>query len=123
MGPQGGVAEVSLGMIAVGEEAPSTMGLFERLQLPADGDAAQGGTELVLEPAVTQLGFEFYDGIEWTTDWDTQNSTRRLPAAVRVSYTLATDADGHLHTFVVPLPASDVDADNPANATSTGGTL
>ena len=71
---------------------------------------------------MTQLGFEFYDGIEWVTVWDTLNSTRRLPAAVRVSYTLSTDSEAQTHTFVVPLAASDVDADNPATATSTGGT-
>ena len=121
-GPQGGITEISLGIAPVGEAATSTTGLFERLQQPADGDATQGGTESVLEPAVTQLGFEFYDGIEWVTVWDTLNSTRRLPAAVRVSYTLSTDSEVQTHTFVVPLAASDVDADNPATATSTGGT-
>ena len=119
-GPQGGVTEVSLGTVPVGE-APSTTGLFERLQRPADGDATQGGTESLLEPTVTQLGFEFYDGTEWITTWDTQSGTRRLPAAVRVSYMLSSDANEQAHTFVVPIASSDVDASNPANATSTGG--
>ncbi len=121
VGSQGGVAEVSLGIAPVGEEATSSTGLFERLQQPADGDEEQGGTESVLEPAVTQLGFEFYDGTQWVADWDTKNNIRRLPAAVRVSYTLATDSDGQMHSFVVVLLSSDVDADNPATDTSTGG--
>jgi type II secretory pathway pseudopilin PulG len=121
-GPQGGVAEVSFGTTPVGQ-AVSTTGLFERLQRPADGDETQGGTEAVLEASVTQLGFEFYDGTQWTTEWDTLNSgTRRLPAAVRVSYTLSTDADAIPHSFVVRLPASDVDADNPANTSTTATT-
>jgi type II secretory pathway pseudopilin PulG len=121
-GPQGGVAEVSLSTIAVGE-AGSNTGLFERLQRPADGDATQGGMESVLEPAVTAIGFEFYDGTQWVTDWDTLTSgTRRLPAAVRVSYTLATDNTDQTHSFVVPIPTSDVDADNPVTDTASGGT-
>ncbi len=122
-GPQGGITEVSLSTTAVGD-AGSNTGLFERLQTPADGDVTQGGRESLLESAVTSIGFEFYDGTQWVTAWDTteEGGTRRLPAAVRVSYTLATDTQNQTHSFVVPVPTSDVDADNPANATSTGGT-
>lgn len=122
LGPQGGVAEVSLAISPVGEAGNNT-GLFERLQRPADGDETQGGTESVLESAVSQLGFEFYDGTQWTTEWDTINSgTRRLPSAVRVSYTLSTDTDNLVHSFVVVLPTSDVDANNPANTSTTTNT-
>ena len=80
--------------------------------------------ESVLESSVTSIGFEFYDGTEWTAAWDTTETggTRRLPAAVKVSYTLATDTQNLTHSFVVPLPTSDVDTNNPASATSTGGT-
>jgi type II secretory pathway pseudopilin PulG len=121
-GPQGGVTEVSLGLTPIGE-AGSHSGLFERLQTPADGDATQGGTEGVLEASVSQLGFQFFDGTQWTSEWDTLTSgTRRLPAAVRVSYTLTNDSNNQVHTFDVRLPASDVDADNPVTSTTAGGT-
>lgn len=120
-GPQGGVAEVSLSMTAVGDSG-SNAGLFERLQRPADGDETQGGTESVLEPLVSSIGFEFYDGVQWVTEWDTINSgIRRLPASVRITYTLSTDSSDQPHSFVVTIPSSDVDADNPASATSTTG--
>ena len=118
-GPQGGVAEVSLSITAVGDSG-SNSGLFERLQRPADGDESQGGTESVLEPMVSSIGFEFYDGTQWVTEWDTR-TTRRLPASVRVSYTLSTDSNNQTHSFVVSIPSSDVDAENPANSTSTTG--
>ncbi|MBV9852675.1 MAG: prepilin-type N-terminal cleavage/methylation domain-containing protein [Armatimonadetes bacterium] len=112
-GPVGGLAEVSLGTDPVGD-AGGRAGLFERLQRPGDGDPTQGGTESVLDPQVAAIGFQFWDGVEWLTTWDTASGPRRLPAAVEVTYTLRDDPDNTAHFFVVPLPASDVTAQNPA---------
>ena len=112
VGPQGGLAEVSLGTTAVGDAGERT-GLFERLQRPSDGDATQGGTETVLAVSVARIGFQFYNGQSWISTWDTLTTDRRLPAAVQVSYILI--GDEAVHRFIVPLPASDVDAQDPAN--------
>ena len=117
-GPVGGLAEVSLGTAPVGDAGERT-GLFERLQRPSDGDPTQGGMEFDLDPAVASIDFQFWDGAEWLTAWDTASGTRRLPAAVEVRYTLQNDPDNTVHLFVVPIPASDVSAQNPLTA---GGT-
>ena len=111
-GPVGGLAEVSFGTSPIGNAGGRT-GLFERIQRPSDGDPNQGGMEFDLDPQIGSLGFEFWDGIEWLTAWDT-TGMRRLPAAVQVSYTLQGDPDNTTHVFVVPIPASDVTAQNPA---------
>ncbi|MBX3117533.1 MAG: prepilin-type N-terminal cleavage/methylation domain-containing protein [Fimbriimonadaceae bacterium] len=117
-GPQGGVAEFGLSVLAVGDPAGRT-GLFLREQRPSDGDAFQGGYESVMDEHVTSIGFEFFDGIQWVTEWDTTIATeKRLPAAVRVTYTLDSD-DGSNHVFTVRLMFSDVTPENPA-ATSGG---
>lgn len=113
-GPVGGLAEVSLSTTPVGE-AGERKGLFERFQRPSDGDPTQGGTESVLMAGIAKIGFQFYNGQAWISTWDTRTSDRRLPAAVQVSYLLEGDADGAVHRFIVPLPASDVDATSPAN--------
>jgi prepilin-type N-terminal cleavage/methylation domain-containing protein len=117
-GSVGGVTEVSLGTTPIGEAGDRT-GLFERLQRPSDGDPTQGGTEGVLASDVTQMSFEFYDGTDWITTWDTRSTTGRLPAAVRVSYTRDGEDQGIVHQFVVPLLSSDVTASNPV--TQGGG--
>ncbi|GAB4459647.1 MAG: hypothetical protein OHK0029_22470 [Armatimonadaceae bacterium] len=120
-GPVGGVAEVSLGMTPVGD-AGEDGGLFERLQRPSDGDPTQGGTETLLDPDIRQIGFQFWNGTEWVTEWDTVNGAeRRLPMAVRVSYSRVESAEDTVRSFIVPLPTSDVDALNPV--ATTGGTL
>jgi type II secretory pathway pseudopilin PulG len=122
-GAIGGVAEVSLGLTPVGDGG-SESGLFERLQRPSDGDYSQGGTETVLDPEIDQIGFQFWNGTEWITEWDTINGAeRRLPQAIRVSYTRTNaNSENPVRSFVVPIPTSDVTADNPATGT-TGGTL
>lgn len=113
-GPVGGLAEVSLGTTAVGD-AGTNSGLFQRIQRPADGDDTQGGEESVLSDQIEKIGFEFYNGAEWVTTWDSVNTTPgRIPAAVRVSYTVVGDNSGAVRKFVVPVPASDATADNPA---------
>lgn len=116
-GPTGGLAEVSLGMKAVGD-AGSRTGLFERLQRPADGDHTQGGRERVLSADVARIGFRFWDGLEWVDTWDTTTNQKRLPSQVKVSYILTTDSSQTVRTFVVFIPASDIDADHPLS----GGT-
>lgn len=121
-GPVGGVAEVSLSTTPVGMDAGDRAGLFERIQRPADGDPSQGGTESLLAPGVAEIVFEFWDGTQWLTAWDTLTGERRLPAAVRVTYVLNSEenrqeAAATERTFIVAIPASDVDALEPA----TGG--
>lgn len=118
-GPVGGLAEVSLGTTAVGDPGDKT-GLFERIQRPSDSDATQGGQEFVLDPEVDSIGFEFYDGSNWETSWDTTTGSRRLPQAVQVSYTLKDDPDHTTHLFVVSIPASNVNSLNPYVTTTTG---
>lgn len=118
-GPQGGLAEVSLSVTPVGDPAGKS-GLFLREQRPSDGDATQGGYETLLSPDVTTIGFEFYDGTDWATEWDTlTDGTRRIPAAVRVTYTLSGEEDTN-HVILVRLANSDVTAINPV--TVAGGT-
>lgn len=112
-GPVGGLAEVSLSTTPVGDAGGRT-GLFERIQRPSDSDPSQGGTETDLDFQVARIGFQFWDGLEWVTTWS-MTSPPRLPAAVRVSYTLAGAPSTDIHVFVVPIPASDVDSDQPVS--------
>jgi len=138
-GPQGGIAEVGLSMTAVGDQGQSKQGLFLRMQRPSDGDYTQGGTESVLNADVKSIQFEFYNGTDWDPSWGTsglstqvttpsQNNVqngqdgRRIPAAVRVTYTLKADPDGTNHVFIVQLPHSDVTTENPIVASTTGAT-
>lgn len=112
-GPQGGVAEVSLSTTAFAAPGNET-GLFLREQRPSDGDYTQGGYERVLWNQIASIGFEVFDGAEWSTIWDTtQSAEARLPAAVRVSYSLVGQED-QTYRFVVRLPLSDVTVDNPS---------
>lgn len=111
-GPQGGLAEVSLSLVAIGESQGQT-GLFLREQRPSDGDYEQGGFESVFEPDLETIGFEFFDGLAWVNYWSTFEEERRLPAVVRVTYRLTDDED---RVLVVPIPASDVTPANPIGA-------
>ncbi|HWA83952.1 MAG TPA: hypothetical protein VG820_10980 [Fimbriimonadaceae bacterium] len=136
-GPQGGVAEVSLSLTPVGDAGQDKQGLFLRTQRPADGDPTQGGFEKVLDPDVRSIQFQFYNGTGWDPTWGTsglevqtttsQNNVqtgqdgRRIPAAVQVTYTLASDPDGVTHSFIVQLLHSDVTAENPVTVTGTAG--
>lgn len=115
-GPQGGVAEVSFSITPVGN-APVNQGLFLREQRPSDGDPTQGGYESVLDENITQVRFEFWDGLAWVPSWDTRTQTaRRLPAAVRMTYRLTDDVADR--TYVVRIPGSDVTANNPVTQDS-----
>lgn len=134
-GTQGGVTEIALSMTAVGDNGQSKQGLFMREQRPADGDPTQGGYETLLSSDVKSIMFEFYDGANWDPTWSTsgvnaQSTTnlnidtsgvdgRRIPAAVRVTYTLNNDPDEIQHVFIVRLPLSDVTAENPVVTTGT----
>jgi prepilin-type N-terminal cleavage/methylation domain-containing protein len=110
-GPQGGLAEVSISVTPVGEEAGSRTGPFLRTQRPADGDFTQGGFEELLDANVHALTFEFYDGTAWVPEWDT-STTPRLPAAVRITYTWQEEDTPRV--LIVRLPLSDVTPENPA---------
>lgn len=117
-GPQGGLKEVSIGLTPVGQTNQTT-GVFVREQRPSDGDNTQGGFEEQLDAAVNNIQFEFYDGTTWLTDWDTALYSRRIPAAVRVTYQL--EEEDQPRVMVVRLLKSDVTAENPATQTSTAG--
>lgn len=111
-GVQGGLEEVSLSLTPVGSEA-SSEGLFLRKQRPSDGDATQGGREMLLDEGITALYFEFFDGEQWQTTWDTVTTgPRRLPAAVRITYSLADQTDSR--SLVVRLVNSDATPEDPA---------
>lgn len=110
-GPQAGIAEVSLSTVAVGASARGE-GLFLRIQRPADGDPTQGGIERLLIDGANDVSYEFFDGTDWIATWDTQAGTgRRLPAAVRITYSLPSEADPR--TLLFRLPLSDVTRENP----------
>jgi prepilin-type N-terminal cleavage/methylation domain-containing protein len=111
-GPQGGLAEVSLSLLPVGTPpTESATTLYLRVQRPPDGDMGQGGLERALADTIESVSFEFFDGTQWLTEWNTQTGQRRLPAAVRVTY-LVTDEDDE-RTLTVRLPHSDVTPENP----------
>lgn len=120
-GPQGGPAEIQISTAPVGD-APVQQGLFLREQRPADGDPTQGGLERTLDPDVRSIVFEFYDGTAWQPTWDSRTQLQpRLPAAVRVSYSLEGEDDSKPHVLIVRLPLSDVTADNPAGQSTVPG--
>jgi type II secretory pathway component PulJ len=107
---QGGLAELSLSLTAVGQTERT--GLFLRTQRPADGDPTQGGDEEVLDPSVQEIGFEFWDGQTWQGAWDTRSENgRRLPSAIRVSY--RREEDEELQVLIVRVPASDATPEDP----------
>jgi prepilin-type N-terminal cleavage/methylation domain-containing protein len=121
-GPQGGVTEVSLSLTAVGD-AGTKEGLFIRTQTPSDSEPTQGGTESVLDASVRSILFEFWDGTAWQPTWSTLvGAEKRLPAAVRVTYTREGEPEDRPHVLFVRLPISDVTADDPAEQTAPGGT-
>jgi Tfp pilus assembly protein PilE len=110
-GPEGGMTEYSLSLTPVGQ-APVDQALFLRHQTPPDGDPTQGGMETILDPDITTINYQFYDGLEWVQAWDTQSiSPPRLPAAVQISYRRKNDTVDKM--FVVRLIHSDVTSDNP----------
>ncbi len=117
-GPQGGTAEVSFSLTGVGDGASRT-GLFLRVQRPADGDPSQGGYQELLDADVESVTYEFWNGTDWETAWNTQaQGTPRLPAAVRVTYRRKGESADRVLT--VGVPASDVAADNPVVAGGAG---
>jgi prepilin-type N-terminal cleavage/methylation domain-containing protein len=118
-GPAGGPAEISISTAPTGDAGEIT-GLFVREQRPADGDPTTGGTERLLSSEVESIGFEFFDGQSWRGDWDTTTGERRIPAAVRVTYSLGEQEE---RVLVVWLLSSDITPNSPLNegGTTTGG--
>jgi prepilin-type N-terminal cleavage/methylation domain-containing protein len=117
LGPQGGIAEITLGTTPVGQSS-ETQGLFIREQRPSDGDPTQGGYEQLFSNQIDEITFEFFDGAQWLPSWDTRTGEKRLPAAIRVTYKLTGDEDEHIR--VVKLPLSDVTPLNPLTTESAG---
>ncbi len=112
-GPQGGIAEISLSSVPVGDPG-GREGPYLRIQRPADGDFEQGGTEKVLDADIAGVGFDFWDGTTWVAEWDTSTMPEpRLPAAVRITYSLVGE-EGTTRVLIVRLPLSDVTPENPA---------
>lgn len=116
-GPQGGFVELSLSTTPF-DTGNGQEGLFIREQRPADGDPSQGGFESLLEADVQSIGFEAFDGVQWLTTWDSRTQSEpRLPAAIRVTYTLRSSPNVN-RVMVVRMPLSDVTPEDPA---ATGG--
>ncbi len=114
-GPQGGVAECSLSLSPVGD-SKGKQGLVYRQQLPADEDATQGGYESIIEPDITHITFEFFDGTTWQTGWNTFNqTTRQLPNAIRVTYGLTNESVDHV--LIIGVWLSNVTPQSPATQT------
>ncbi|HWD39367.1 MAG TPA: type II secretion system protein GspJ [Fimbriimonas sp.] len=111
-GPQGGPAEIGLSMEPVGDDAGFRRGLFLREQKPPDGDPTQGGQESLVQSGLQDIRFEFYDGNQWLTAWDSKNDQKgKLPQIVRITYVLPNDQKPH--SLLVPMPL--------ATAPSTSG--
>lgn len=103
-GPQGGQTEVAISMDPVGN-VPQQTGLYVRTQRPADSDLTQGGTQEILSDKVRDLRFEFYDGSDWQTTWDSRDANKgKMPTAIRVGY-LYGDEKGY-RMIIVRLPIS-----------------
>ena len=110
-GPVGGMTEYSLSLNPVGTPTNNQKGVFLRTQAPADFDDSQGGNEELLIPDIDNIIFEFWDGTQWYQSWDTTvQGTKRLPSAVRITYSKGTDAPV---VFVVQLLHSNVTVANP----------
>jgi hypothetical protein len=89
-------------------------GLFQRVQRPADGDPTQGGREWLLDPQIDRVGFQFFNGTDWVDEWDTILGRRQTASGRRAGELCPQgDAGGCVRSFVVTLPASDVDSLNP----------
>lgn len=117
--PQGGVSEYSLSPVPTGD-AGTREGLFLRTQTPSDSDYTQGGYEELFTNEILSVGFEFWDGLQWTATWDTFTmSAPRLPAAIRTSYILVADPQ-NTYSFVVQVTGSDVSIDNPVETGTEG---
>lgn len=116
-GPQGGVTEFCLSTTPVGAPPQATTGVIIREQHPADGDNTQGGTESVFDPDVTSISYEFFDGSDWQPTWSTVTGSKRLPAAVRITYQV--QGEDTTRILIVRIPNSDVTPDNPVQTTVT----
>lgn len=116
-GPSSDCTEFAFSMTAVGDAEDKT-GLFFRWQAPAGTDPTQGGQENLLNPLVQDIRFEFYDGSNWASTWDSRSDNKgKLPAAVRVTY--AVKDDPVKRSFIVRLPVSDVNL--PASSSTANG--
>jgi type II secretion system protein J len=65
-------------------------GLLRREDPTLDDDPLEGGTMHLVAPLVSDLNFEFYDGLSWKAGWDDATA---LPRAVHIQVT-AEDEEG-----------------------------
>jgi type II secretion system protein J len=91
--------------------------------LPVQDVVAPEQQELL--PGVSAVTVEFYDGTDWTTEWDS-STTGTLPTAVRFSVTLVRSGLNGNNTsapitLVVPVLVSTSAAQQQAAATAAGG--
>jgi len=109
LGPQGGPSEIAFSTAVIGEGTEG--GLLLRVQKPSDGDPTQGGRQSTFAAEVAPVSWEFWDGTVWQTQWDTLAQSRRLPAAVRLTYRWGQEDFDRVVTC--PLQNSDVTPENP----------
>jgi uncharacterized membrane protein YgcG len=102
------------------------------------GDGTDVDTGAVIAPEVTNLEFQYYDGTEWLTEWDT-TANAGLPQAVKISLVLQQPARGSqepktyssvddamsqdpdsVYSIIVRIPAADpIDLSEQGGAQST----
>jgi hypothetical protein len=61
----------------------------------------------LISQAVTELRFEYYDGQEWFSYWETTEDSRRLPQAVAIRLTVIDARENeHAYRTIVSIPAA-----------------
>ena len=105
-GPVGSAVETALSMTPVGDAGGRT-GLFLRTQCPADADLTQGGLEGLISDKLQDIRFQFYDGTQWASTWDSRSAPQKgkLPLEIQVAYLFT--GDDQVHSFLVRLPLYD----------------
>lgn len=119
-GPLGGVTEVRIGTSPIGDAGDAT-GMFLRRQTPSDEDPLQGGEEELLDSRISDLTFEFWDGQEWLGQWDTTTDERRVPSAIKLTYTISEDDAERQRVLVIRLANSDISSAVPLGSGGGNG--
>lgn len=87
-GPYAGYCEIGY---SIGNDTEDgARGLIRREDGAADNDPLEGGSMVAVEPYVTELNFEFYDGLEWVAGW---TETKEFPAAIRIQIAVVDEDD------------------------------
>jgi type II secretory pathway pseudopilin PulG len=118
-GAWGAAVETAFSLTPVGN-AQGRTGLFLRMQCPADSDPTQGGTEGLISDKVQDIRFQFFDGTQWTSTWDSGKTEKgKLPQKVQIQYLFV--GDDQPHTFFVRLPLYDSTPPSTSSTQSGGG--